>query len=248
MTSGSQGSLWQFMHASKLQFPREHSHWSDGDGSTKCNPEHQIKYRHRSRSLTTAHIKKIHHVLDWMRYTFDLKNKGFKPNTRGSFIQGSFATLKELLVKLPDSISFNVEIKYLRLHEAIEAGLAPVALEINGFVDRILDQIFQNAGGRKVILSSFTPEICILLAIKQRRYPVMFITNAGKLPASDMEMRACSVQAAVRLLKRWNLAGIFFASDILLLCPRLVGYVRHSGFVCGSYGSLNNVPENVTVS
>ena len=76
----------------------------------------------------------------------------------------------------------------------------------------------------------------------------MFITNAGKLPASDMEMRACSVQAAVRFSKRWNLAGIVFASDILLLCPRLVGYVRHSGFVCGSYGSLNNVPENVRVS
>ncbi|KAJ5433324.1 uncharacterized protein N7458_012480 [Penicillium daleae] len=224
--------------------------------------------RQRSRSLTTTYIQEIHPVLERMRYTVDLKNKGFKPNTRGSFIQGPFTTLRELLVKLPDSINFNVEIsmslsvqylffqscglnlpeeEYPRLHEAIEAGLAPVALEINEFVDRILDQIFQNARGRKIILSSFTPEICILLAIKQKRYPVMFITNAGKLPASDLEMRACSLQAAVRCSKRWNLAGIVFASDILLLCPRLVGYVRQSGFVCGSYSSLNNVPENVRV-
>ncbi|KAJ5471935.1 hypothetical protein N7539_008504 [Penicillium diatomitis] len=157
-----------------------------------------------------------------MRYTVDVKIKGFKPNTRGSFIQGPFTTLKELLVKLPDSINFNVEIKYPRFHEAIEAGLAPIGLEINEFVDRILDQIFQNARGRKIILSSFTPEICILLALKQKRYPVMFS-------------------------KRWNLAGIVFASDILLLCPRLVGYVRQTGFVCGSYGSLNNVPENVRI-
>jgi glycerophosphodiester phosphodiesterase len=110
MTRGSQGSLWKFMHASKLQFPREHSHWRHGDGSTKCSPEHQVRYRHRSRSLTTTHIQEIDQVLDRMRYTVDVKNKGFKPNTRGSFIQGPFTTLKELLVKLPDSINFNVEI------------------------------------------------------------------------------------------------------------------------------------------
>ncbi|KAJ6023681.1 hypothetical protein N7540_004478 [Penicillium herquei] len=134
-----------------------------------------------------------------------------------------------------------------RLHEAAEAGVAPVALEINDFVDRILDQIFHHARGRKIILSSFTPEICILLAIKQQSYPVMFITNAGKLPASDLERRACSLQAAVKFSKRWKLAGIVFASDILLLCPRLVGYVKQSGFVCGSYGPLNNIPENVRV-
>lgn len=76
----------------------------------------------------------------------------------------------------------------------------------------------------------------------------MFITNAGKLPASDLESRACSLQAAVKFSKRWNLAGIVVASDILLLCPRLVGYVKQSRFVCGSYGPLNNIPGNVRVS
>ncbi|KAJ5973681.1 hypothetical protein N7481_010891 [Penicillium waksmanii] len=117
-----------------------------------------------------------------MRYTVDFKNKGFKPNTRGSFIHSSFTTLKELLVKLPESINFNMEIRHPRLHEAAKAGVAPVGLEINDFVGRILDQIFHDARGRKIILSSFTPDICILLAIKQQSYPVMFITNAGKLP------------------------------------------------------------------
>jgi glycerophosphodiester phosphodiesterase len=92
------------------------------------------------------------------------------------------------------------------------------------------------------------PEVCILLSSKQQTYPVMFITNFGKLPASDLETRACSLQAAVRFSKRWNLAGIVFASDILLLCPRLVGYVKQSGLTCGSYGPLNNVPDHVRVS
>lgn len=170
-----------------------------------------------------------------MRYTVDFKNKGFKSNTRGSFTQGSFTTLKELFVKLSESISFNIEIskslliydlrfqsltqiyrdsEYPRLHKAAEAGAAPIALEIHNFVDRILDQIYQDAQGRWIILSFFTPKICILLAIKQQIYPVIFITNAGKFPASDLETRACSLQAAIKFSRRWNLAGIVFASEV----------------------------------
>jgi glycerophosphodiester phosphodiesterase len=45
-----------------------------------------------------------------MKHTVDFMTKGFKPNTRGDFVQGSFATLEELLVKLPKSISFDIEI------------------------------------------------------------------------------------------------------------------------------------------
>jgi glycerophosphodiester phosphodiesterase len=125
--------------------------------------------------------------------------------------------------------------------------MAPVALEINTFIDKILDQVFQTNGERRIILSSFSPEVCMLLATKQNIYPVMFITNAGRLPASDMDMRASSLQAAVRFARRWALAGIIFASETLIMCPRLVGYVKRSGLVCGSYGALNNLPENSKV-
>ncbi|KXG45689.1 Glycerophosphoryl diester phosphodiesterase [Penicillium griseofulvum] len=183
-------------------------------------------------------------IQDRMKHTVDFKNKGFKPNTRGHPVQDSFTTLEELLTELPEAISFNIEIKYPRLHEAVEAGVGPFGIEINTFIDRILDQIFRVSSRRTIILSSFSPEICILLAKKQDTYPVLFITNAGKLPMSDMEMRASSLQAAVRFSKRWNLTGIVFASETLVLCPRLVGYVKRSGLVCGSYGPLNNIPEH----
>ena len=130
----------------------------------------------------------------------------------------------------------------------METGVAPVALEINTFIDKILEKVFRTKSERKIILSSFSPEVCMLLTTKQGTYPVMFITNAGKLPASDLDMRASSLQAAVRFAKRWALAGVVFASETLILCPRLVGYVKRSGLVCGSYGALNNIPENSKVS
>ncbi|PLN82049.1 GDPD-domain-containing protein [Aspergillus taichungensis] len=222
-------SFDQFAYASKLQSTINQS---------ICKPT-----KPRSRSLTKAHERELEGTRQRMMHTVDFISKGFKPNTRGDFIQDSFATLDELLVQLPQSIGFNIEIKYPRLHEAAEAGVIPASIEINTFTDKILAQIFRHPQpNRSIILSSFTPEICMLLAIKQQVYPVMFITNAGKPPMSDMEMRAGSMKAAVRFAKRWNLAGIVFASESLVLCPRLVQYVKRRGLVCGSYGAQNNCP------
>ena len=48
-----------------------------------------------------------------MKYTVDFIRTGFKPNTRGDFIQDSFTIPEELLEELPDSISFNIEISML---------------------------------------------------------------------------------------------------------------------------------------
>jgi glycerophosphodiester phosphodiesterase len=138
--------------------------------------------------------------------------------------------------------------EYPRLHEAVNAGVAPVAIELNTFIDIVLDKIYRFGGDRTIILSSFIPEVCILLAIKQQVYPVLFITNAGKRPMTDMEMRAGSLQVAVRFAKHWNLFGVVFASETLVLCPRVIEYVRRSGLSCASYGLLNNIPEYAKVS
>ncbi|KAB8073559.1 GDPD-domain-containing protein [Aspergillus leporis] len=241
-------SFEQFMYVSKVQLPRGEPISVLGKVDTRSMPDGTNRAKLRSRSLTRDHEQGVHEFRDRMKYTVDFTNKGFKPNTRGEFIQDSFATLEELLVELPDSISFNIEIKYPRLHEAAEAGVAPVAIEINTFIDTVLEiLLFHGRNKRAIILSSFTPEVCILLAIKQRMYPVMFITNAGKPPMTDMEMRASSMQAAIRFAKRWGLAGIVFASETLIACPRLIGYVKSSGLVCGSYGTQNNIPQNAKV-
>lgn len=104
------------------------------------------------------------------------------------------------------------------------------------------------AGKRPIVLSSFTPEVCIVLSLKQTAYPVMFITNAGKTPVQDKELRASSLQAAVHFARIWNLAGVVFACEAFLYCPRLVQFVKNMGLICASYGLLNNEPTNARVS
>lgn len=138
-------------------------------------------------------------------------------------------------------------LEYPRAHEARNAGMAPVGIEINTVVDIILDAINQFGRGRKFVISSFTPEVCICLILKQKSYPVMFLTNAGKYPQVDRERRAASLRVAVKFAKRWNLAGVIPRSDIVIMCPRLVRYVHNHGLHCASYGPLNNTPEYAKV-
>lgn len=123
-----------------------------------------------------------------------------------------------------------------------------MAIELNTFIDTVLDTIYRFGSDRTIILSSFTPEVCILLAVKQQAYPVLFITNAGKPPMTDLEMRAGSLQVAFRFAKLWNLSGVVFASETLIMCPRLIKYVKGAGLSCASYGLLNNIPDNAKVS
>ncbi|KAK4653582.1 Glycerophosphocholine phosphodiesterase [Podospora pseudocomata] len=239
-------TLDQFLHASKIQSPHGNPLSMLGK---PCSQDEGNNARPRSRSLGEQFEAGAIQIRDRMKHTVDFKLKGFKPNTRGEFIQDSFATLKDILTQLPEEIGLDIEIKYPRLHEAVDAGVTPVAIELNTFVDVALDTIRQHnkkGSKRKIVLSSFTPEICILLSLKQKAYPVFFITNAGKIPMTDMEVRAASVQVAVRFARRWNLTGIVFACEALLLSPRLVGYVKKKGgLVCATYGELNNQAEVV---
>ncbi|KAM7193003.1 Glycerophosphoryl diester phosphodiesterase family domain containing protein [Rhypophila sp. PSN 637] len=237
-------TLDQFLHASNTQSPHGNPLSMIGAGHSRD----EAGKRPRSRSLGREFEAGAAQIRDRMKHTVDFKEKGFKPNTRGDFIQDAFATLQEILVALPKDIGCDIEIKYPRLHETVAAGVAPIAIELNTFVNVVLEQLHQHADNRQIILSSFTPEICILLALKQKAYPVFFITNAGKVPMTDMEVRAASLQGAVHFAERWGLAGVVFACETLVMCPRLVGLVKGKGLVCGTYGAPNNDPGMVEVS
>ncbi|KAI1279211.1 Glycerophosphoryl diester phosphodiesterase family-domain-containing protein [Xylaria sp. FL0933] len=217
----------------------------DDDSEDDGGDTRDVRARPRSLSVGCSPDPGSSRVRDRLKHTVDFKSKGMKSNTRGHVIQQPLATLKDLFRKLPKTVGFNIEIKYPRFHETVAANVAPIGPELNLCVDTILEHVRLYGGDRPIILSSFTPEICILLSLKQKAYPVMFITNAGKLPMIDVEKRAASMQIAVKFAKLWNLAGIVFASEPLVLCPRLIPHVKSLGLVCASYGTQNSVPDYV---
>lgn len=212
--------------------------------------EHLPRLKKRSNSVHHSNNK---HEVDTnyddayrrMRYTRDFKRQGYKGNVRGLHIQSKFATLEELFKSLPSGLGFNIEFKYPMLDEAEAEEMDGCMIEINRFVDTILKVIFDNKKERDIIISSFNPDVCILLSLKQPSIPVVFLTEGGSAPM--MDIRASSLQEAVRFSKRFNLLGIVSEASPLIMCPRLVRAVKDSGLVCFTYGAENNVPENARV-
>ena len=216
----------QFMHFSHSQVP-------------KRGP------KQRSRSLS-AYNDRSQELIERMKYTEEGLQNNIKGNIRGCSIQEVSSTLEQLLTELPNSIAFNIEIKYPMLWEAEDRGMELYAMELNFYVDTILSMILRLCGNRNITLSSFSPEICILLACKQETFPILFINKAGSVPAGDI--RAGSLKGAIDFAQAWNLAGIVMLSDPFVMCPRLLTYAKDSGLVVGTYGNLNDEPECALVS
>ncbi|KAI0432681.1 Glycerophosphoryl diester phosphodiesterase family-domain-containing protein [Xylaria sp. FL1042] len=207
----------------------------NGDGAPK----------QRSLSVDFSNNSKDTALDERMKYTLNYKKAGYKANTRGNFVQAPFATLEELFKKIPENVGFNIEMKYPMLLESEQHYMDTYAIELNSFCDTVLEKVYQMAQSRHIIFSSFNPDICLCLSFKQPSIPIMFLTDAGVEPVSDI--RASSLQEAIRFASRWNLLGIVSNATPFVNCPRLIKVVKQSGLVCVSYGVQNNDPEQVQI-
>ncbi|KAJ9648085.1 Glycerophosphocholine phosphodiesterase [Coniosporium tulheliwenetii] len=242
-------TLEQFLHVSDNLGPRSISRppspdeIAGPDDPDVGKPHHIFRPRAFSYSVGESKAEQNLDVTERMKHTRDFKMKGYKANSRGTFIQAPFTTLEEMFVKLPESVGFNIEMKYPMLHESLEQEMDTYAVELNSFVDTVLRKVYDLGAKRNIIFSSFNPDICLLLSFKQPSIPILFLTDAGTAPVGDV--RASSLQEAIRFASRWNLLGVVSAAEPLVTCPRLVKVVKESGLVCVSYGTLNNDPKNV---
>lgn len=101
-------TLDQFLHASNIQSP--HGNPLSVLGKVHSRAEAAGGGRPRSRSLGGQFEAGAIQIRDRLKHTVDFKKNGFKPNSRGDFIQDSFATLEEILTQLPEHIGCDIEI------------------------------------------------------------------------------------------------------------------------------------------
>lgn len=246
-------TLEQFLHINPDSSRHHHQQANHPQSTTQTRPNGDGPRRNRSNSFAptrsqsmgiagTGHSEELD---ERMKHTRDFKEKGFKANSRGKFIQAPFATLEDLFRKLPEKIGFNIEMKYPMLHESEEHEMDTYAVELNSFCDTVLSKVYDLAGERHIIFSSFNPDICLCLSYKQPSIPILFLSDAGCCPVGDI--RASSLQEAIRFASRWNLLGIVSAAEPLINSPRLVKVVKETGLVCVSYGTSNNDPLLVQV-
>ena len=237
----------QFEHFSRSQAPRsdllslgEQRYLERSDAIGKLRP------KPRSHSVNNYDDYRSQDLLERIRYTEEGLCGNFKGNLRGCAIQEPSTRLEQLLTELPESVAFDLEIKYPMLWEAEDRNMELCAIELNFYVDTILTTIFRHSGDRNITLSSFSPEICIALACKQRTFPILIISKAGSVPVSDV--RVGSLQGVIDFATAWDLTGVVMLSDPFVMCPRLLTYTKDLGLVVCSYGELNNDPECALVS
>ncbi|KAI9293502.1 GDPD-domain-containing protein, partial [Neoconidiobolus thromboides FSU 785] len=163
--------------------------------------------------------------------------KGNNPDT----IQAPFTTLEETFQKVPEHIGFNIEVKYPMIDEAEEYDIRGSEIELNTFVDSILSVVYEHLSKqtqRPVMFSSFHPEICLLLNLKQNHFPVFFLNDCGYSNMCDP--RCNSLKAAVSFATAHQLEGVVIICDPLLNAPRLITSIKQVGLKCFTYGSKNN--------
>lgn len=243
-------TLEQFLNISEQQSNANSGHHLSGKHSKKSQDDLSESLKNRMSSTKNRAMSLFNSTngeFDYpfnqrMKHTAALKSHGFKANTRGHSIQAPFTTLEEVLKTLPKNVGFNIECKYPMLDESQAENMDNFAIEMNLWVDTVLNTVYDHCDGRDIIFSSFHPEICIMLSLKQPSFPVLFLTEGGTAPM--MDIRASSLQEAVRLARRWDLLGIVSECTPLIECPRLVRAVKDSGIVCVTYGAANNDPSN----
>ncbi|CAI4224742.1 unnamed protein product [Auanema sp. JU1783] len=147
-----------------------------------------------------------------------------------------FPTLVETLNKVDKDVGFNVEVKYPMMQTNGEHECDHY-FERNEFVDIILADILNHANGRRIMFSSFDPDICSLISIKQNKYPVLFLCvgeTTRYTPFSDQ--RTSTSLTAVNFAAGADILGVNFNSEDLLKDPFPVQRASEFGLVSFVWG------------
>lgn len=149
------------------------------------------------------------------------------------------ATLREALRRTPSWLGFNIELKF-----PTDAELQAMACRFysrNYFVDCVLKVLMEEDAGRKIIFSSFDPDVATLLRLKQPRFPVFFLTWAGTKSFSDPRM--ASLNAALTFAKSSQLQGVVPEISGMAHClDEVVRDCHDNGLFIFSWGAGNNDP------
>jgi glycerophosphodiester phosphodiesterase len=185
----------------------------------------------------------VQEVMSNGRYRYPIK-KFTESQFRGSGILSEYSTervsFRDLLANLPESLAFDVELKYPSYRKANTA----IPYEgMNEMVDRVVQLMADLAGNRSMFFSCFNPLVCAMLRLKQQRWPVFQLFNRkNRWTQKEMAERVTALAPFHRAI---GVDGFVFEAGNLLASPELVGLLQDQGFVISTYGALNNTREGI---
>ncbi|KEG10023.1 hypothetical protein DQ04_04291030 [Trypanosoma grayi] len=159
-------------------------------------------------------------------------------------VTNRICTLQDLFENTPVSLRFNLEVKF-PFQPIGDSNLYQQtnAFEINDFVDDILRVVFDYADQRQVVVgkgdkgveqprdvifSSFEPDVCLALKLKQSRFDVVFLCDTE--PSNDFKDYRCFglVEGALQFSTLMNLSGVsIYASSLCTKAQRHIPSTRN---------------------
>ncbi|KAL7304085.1 hypothetical protein TKK_0003546 [Trichogramma kaykai] len=156
-----------------------------------------------------------------------------------------FPTLEAALKELDQHVGFNIEIKWtMQLKDGTFELNHP--FDLNLYLDIISKTVLEHGGDRKVVFSSFNPDICAMLRFKQNKYPVVFLTQGetAKYPTYH-DPRCQSIPMAMRHALASDILGINVHTEDVLRDPSLVKMVKDQGLIIFCWGDDNNDKDTI---
>jgi glycerophosphocholine phosphodiesterase GPCPD1 len=109
--------------------------------------------------------------------------------------------------------------------------------DLNDYVDIIIKTVMQHAKNRDIILSCFHPDVCSLIALKQTRYPLLFLTQGVTEKYVDYwDPRTRNVPMATFFAKSIGFLGIDVHAEELLKDRSLIQFVKQRNLVLFVWG------------
>lgn len=140
-------------------------------------------------------------------------------------------TLQEALTLLNPGMHINLQVLYPTPEEEKAFSMGP-ALDVNVFVDSILNIVFDHARAqraqapdvvRSIVFSSYNPRLCTALNWKQPNFPVFLCNDLGREETSGVNgtaltsgRRSASIKEVVRIAQSNNFMGLICYSRLLV--------------------------------
>lgn len=177
------------------------------------------------KNLTLEQLQqlKTHHVeeLTSGRKNFSEDHEDHEP----------FPSLERALREIDPHAGFNVEIKWdMEFPDGSRECHNP--FEMNLFIDVVLQKVLECGGERKIVFSSFNPDVCTTIRCKQNKYPVLFLTQGvNSKYANYRDPRTRNIPNASKFVEMAEILGINAMAEDLLRDPGQVDIVKKRGQV-----------------
>ncbi|KAF7232381.1 hypothetical protein EG68_07645 [Paragonimus skrjabini miyazakii] len=150
----------------------------------------------------------------------------------------SFPLLRSCFEEVDPNLGFVIEVKYPMEYKAGGSELNNF-FEYNFYVDTILREILTYAGPRRILLSCFDPNVCVMLQRKQNLYPVFQLGIAPEYADS----RQAEFERLFWSALSQQLLGVCLESDRVLETPGVIKLAHLHSLVVLAWGEAVNCPE-----